>query len=195
MVHQVSLIGSGNWGSAIARIAGTNCANYPDEFEKKLSMWVHEEIIDGEKLTEIINSKHENVKYLPGYKLPENVVAEPDIGEAVFGASILIFCVPHQFLRGAIAKIKERGYRKDAIAVSLIKGIEFDDNGVVLVSKIISSELGIDCSVLMGANIASEVAAENFCEATLGCMDLRNGTVLRKLFDTPKFRVACALGT
>ena len=28
-------------------------------------MWVFEEEVDGEKLTEIINTKHENVKYLP----------------------------------------------------------------------------------------------------------------------------------
>lgn len=28
--------------------------------------------------------------------------------------------------------------------------------------------LNIDCAVVMGANIANEVAAENFCEATIG---------------------------
>ena len=37
-------------------------------------MWVFEENINGRKLTDIINTEHENVKYLPGYKLPENVV-------------------------------------------------------------------------------------------------------------------------
>lgn len=37
-------------------------------------MYVFEEIIDGKKLTEIINETHENVKYLPGKKLPANVV-------------------------------------------------------------------------------------------------------------------------
>ena len=38
-------------------------------------MWVYEELVNGRKLTEIINTDHENVKYLPGHKLPENVVA------------------------------------------------------------------------------------------------------------------------
>lgn len=38
-------------------------------------MYVYEETIDGKKLTEIINTTHENVKYLPGHKLPENVVS------------------------------------------------------------------------------------------------------------------------
>lgn len=36
---------------------------------------VFEETVDGEKLSEIINTRHENVKYLPGKKLPENVVS------------------------------------------------------------------------------------------------------------------------
>lgn len=40
-----------------------------------VNMWVYEEMIDGRKLTEIINTEHENVKYLPGHKLPRNVVS------------------------------------------------------------------------------------------------------------------------
>ena len=32
-------------------------------------MWVFEEIVNGEKLSDIINTKHENVKYLPGEKI------------------------------------------------------------------------------------------------------------------------------
>lgn len=38
-------------------------------------MFVHEEIIDGKKLTDIMNENHENIKYLPGHKLPVNVVS------------------------------------------------------------------------------------------------------------------------
>lgn len=45
-----------------------------DSFDSCVKMWVYEEMIDGKKLTEIINTTHENVKYLPGKKLPENVV-------------------------------------------------------------------------------------------------------------------------
>ena len=46
-------------------------------------MWVFEEEIPGKgKLSAIINQEHENVKYLPGIKLPENIVAEPDLGKA-----------------------------------------------------------------------------------------------------------------
>lgn len=60
-------------GSAIARIIGDN-AQKLQSFSTTVKMWVYEENINGRKLTDIINTDHENVKYLPGYKLPENVV-------------------------------------------------------------------------------------------------------------------------
>ena len=44
-------------------------------FEAIVQMYTYEEMVNGKKLTEIINSEHENVKYLPGYKLPENIVS------------------------------------------------------------------------------------------------------------------------
>ena len=59
-------------------------------------MWVYEEYINGRKLTEIINTRHENVKYLPNIKLPSNVVACSDIVECVENATILVFVIPHQ---------------------------------------------------------------------------------------------------
>ena len=61
-------------GSAIAKIAGKVCAS-DNAFHKFVNMYVYEEMINGQKLTEIINTTHENVKYLPGHKLPENVVS------------------------------------------------------------------------------------------------------------------------
>lgn len=190
---KVCLVGSGNWGSAIARIIGENTQRLNSVFEKNINMWVFEELVNGRKLTEIINEDHENVKYLPGYKLPENIIAVPDLLEAVKDADILIFCVPHQFLGRMLTSIKEQGLKQGAIAVSLIKGIDFDANGVVLISNIIRKALDIDCSVLMGANVANEVAAGDFCESTLGCSNLRHGAVLRDLFNAPTFRVECAL--
>lgn len=61
-------------GSAIARIVGTNVRENPG-FNHTVKMWVFEELVDGKKLTEIINETHENVKYLKGFTIPENVVS------------------------------------------------------------------------------------------------------------------------
>nr|XP_054749764.1 glycerol-3-phosphate dehydrogenase [NAD(+)], cytoplasmic-like [Lytechinus pictus] len=84
-------------GSAIARIVGKNAKKHP-EFEDVVSMWVFEEMVNGKKLTEIINTTHVNEKYLPGHTLPDNVVAIPEVAEAAKGARLLIFVLPHQFV-------------------------------------------------------------------------------------------------
>lgn len=59
-----------------------------------------------------------------------------------------------------------------------------------MISEIIESNLNIDVAVLMGANLAPEVANENFCEATIGTKDVQGmGLVLKKLFHTEYFRI------
>lgn len=60
-------------GSAVARIIGSN-AQALQRFATTVKMWVFEENVNGRNLTDIINTDHENVKYLPGYRLPDNVV-------------------------------------------------------------------------------------------------------------------------
>lgn len=40
---------------------------------ENVHMWVHEEVVNGRNLTEVINSDHVNEKYLPGIKLPHNL--------------------------------------------------------------------------------------------------------------------------
>ncbi|XP_056461629.1 glycerol-3-phosphate dehydrogenase [NAD(+)], cytoplasmic-like [Gadus chalcogrammus] len=184
---KVCIIGSGNWGSAIAKIVGANAAKY-DQFDTTVNMWVFEEMIEGRKLTEIINIDHENVKYLPGHKLPPNVVAVPDLAEAAKGADILIFVVPHQFIVRVCDTIKDH-IKKEAVGMSLIKGVDEGPEGLRLISEVIKGKLGITMTVLMGANIANEVAEEKFCETTIGCKDKVNGPILKELMQTTNFRV------
>lgn len=131
-------------------------------------MYVYEEIIDGKKLSEIINSQHENVKYLPGHRLPDPIVAVTDALETAKDADILIFVVPHAFVKRICEPMKGK-LKPNVIGISLIKGFgETPDGGIQLISDVIKSTLNIDCAVLMGANLAGEVADEKFCETTIG---------------------------
>ncbi|XP_038645719.1 glycerol-3-phosphate dehydrogenase [NAD(+)], cytoplasmic-like [Scyliorhinus canicula] len=184
---KICIVGSGNWGSAIAMIIGKNTAK-STHFDPKVKMWVYEEIINGRKLTDIINTDHENVKYLPGHKLPENVIAVPDIVEASDGADILVFVLPHQFIGPLCDKMKSH-VKDNAIGISLIKGIDEGPDGLKLISHIIHEKLGIEMSVLMGANIAKEVADEKFCETTIGSKNKTHGEILKNLMQTPNFRI------
>jgi glycerol-3-phosphate dehydrogenase (NAD+) len=146
-------------------------------------------------LTEVINTKHENVIYLPGIPLPTSIVAQPDVQKAVTGATMMVFVIPHNFLAPIVPKMSNV-FSKDAIGISLIKGIEFADGKPILISDLLKEEMGkaegspsVDMSVLMGANVANEVAKGDFAEATIGCTSLANGEKWVKLFNTSDFKV------
>ncbi|KAL8528131.1 hypothetical protein ACS0TY_005802 [Phlomoides rotata] len=154
-------------------------------------MWVFEETLKtGEKLSAIINRTNENVKYLPGIKLGQNVVANTDLENAVKDANMLVFATPHQFMEDICRRLAGN-IRKDAEAISLVKGMEMKRDGPRMISSLISEKLGINCCVLMGANIASEIAMEKLSEATIGYR--KNKEISEKwvqLFNTSYFRVS-----
>ncbi|RMZ85900.1 hypothetical protein DV736_g6548, partial [Chaetothyriales sp. CBS 134916] len=181
--HKVTVIGSGNWGSTIAKVVAENTAAHPDLFERDVQMWVYEEQVqlkkdskhykkgDGlsngpQKLTTIINTFHENVKYLPGIALPHNIIANPDVADAVHDSTILIFNLPHQFIKNVCKRITGH-IMPFARGISCIKGIDVQETSVHLFSETIGHDLGIYCGALSGANIASEVAQEKWSETTI----------------------------
>lgn len=184
---RIAIIGSGNWGSAISRIVGTNVTENSG-FHNEVKMWVFEELVDGKKLTEIINEQHENIKYLKGFTIPDNVIACPSVTETIKDADVLIFVLPHQFIRKVCADIKDV-VKKGAFGISLIKGMDTTDGTIKLISEVITSLIHIDVSVLMGANIAMDVAREEFCEATIGCKSPKQGEILKSLFNRPRFQI------
>uniref|UniRef100_C1BZW2 Glycerol-3-phosphate dehydrogenase [NAD(+)] n=1 Tax=Caligus clemensi TaxID=344056 RepID=C1BZW2_CALCM len=191
MSKRICIIGSGNWGSAIARIVGANVKRHPNLFQLNVKMWVMEEMVNGEKLTSIINTRHENVKYLPGQHIPDNIVAVPDIVDAAEDADLLVFVVPHQFISSSCAPLMGQ-LKPGAKGISLVKGFSLHpEGGIRLISSLINELLDIPISVLMGANIANEVANEMFCETTIGCSDSdeKSQVLLKSLFSTPNFRV------
>jgi len=196
---KVCIMGSGNWGSAIAKIVGDNVAAQPGIFDQTVKMWVFDEKVTCPKtgqnrsLVETINETHENVKYLPGIKLPHTVVADPNPRSSARGADIFIWVVPHQFVTQTVATMIDE-VKPNAISVSLIKGgLDLKDNKLQLCSDVLRKVLGHDVSVLMGANVANDVAAGQFCEATLGYSDqpgsFNSALLLRAAFHCRSFRV------
>lgn len=50
----------------------------------------------------------------------------------------------------------------------LLQGVDEGPEGLKLISDVIKEKLGITMTVLMGANLANEVADGKFCETTIG---------------------------
>ena len=179
--RSVEYANMGSRGSTISKIIAENTRENTDVFEEEVQMWVYEEEVTipkdskhydeangdkPQKLTAIINEHHENVKYLPGVALPPNVIANPSLQDAVQNSTILIFNLPHQFIRNVCKQI--RGHILPfARGISCIKGVNVSDDGVSLFSEWIGEDLGIYCGALSGANIAGEIALEKWSETTI----------------------------
>ena len=170
-------------GTTIAKVIAENTRAYPDLFEPIVEMWVYEEEVTvpkeskhydagselckkPQKITELINKLHENVKYLPDVPIPDNIHANPSLEDSVKDSTILVFNLPHQFIGKACEGLRGK-ILPFARGVSCIKGVEVSDSGVELFSESIGRKLGIYCGALSGANIATEVAKEKFSETTI----------------------------
>jgi NAD-dependent glycerol-3-phosphate dehydrogenase len=106
----------------------------------------------------------------------------------VADADVIILCAPHQFVRGICKQLVGK-VKPGAIAVSLIKGMRVRTDGPQLISQMVTRSLGIDCSVLMGANIAKGIADKELSEATIGYNDIEHGRLLKKLFQREYFGI------
>lgn len=140
----------------------------------------------------MINKIHMNQRYLPDVQLPENLVAVPRLADVVKDATLIVFCVPHQFLHTVITDLKRvpGTITEGARAVSAIKGVEVVGTEISTFASLIEEKLGTPCSALSGANIALEVALGQFCETTIGTPSPTDATLWHAVFDAPSFRVA-----
>ena len=76
--------------------------------------------------------------------------------------------LPHQFIPRTANSVKDV-IHPNAISVSMVKGgVDIAKDGLKLCSETIAEIVGHSVSVIMGANVANEVARGDFCEATVG---------------------------
>lgn len=143
----VAVLGGGSWGTALGKLLAEN--------GHRVRLWARRQ----EEADEI-NDARENVTYLPGFTLPENVRALSDLHEALDGAKLVLSVVPTHGLRDVLTKAAPL-LPADAPIVSCTKGIENDT--LFLVSQIFEELLPKDrhhlLTYLAGPSFAREVAA------------------------------------
>lgn len=167
----------------MSKLVAENVVANPNLFEQTVNMWVYEEEVTipkesrhydpnsefctkPQKLSQIFNKVHENVKYLPNITVPSNVVANPDLADSCKDSTILIFVLPHQFIPRVCDQLAGK-IVPYARAICCTKGVDVSEKGIRLMSEAIGMRLNIYCGALSGANIASEIAQEKYSETTV----------------------------
>ncbi|PZQ45256.1 MAG: glycerol-3-phosphate acyltransferase [Micavibrio aeruginosavorus] len=151
----IGIIGGGAWGTALAQsLAQTG---------KHVVIWAREE-----DLVTSINNKHENISYLPGVTLHENITATGSLSVAARAEALLIV-TPAQFLRTTLQSLKP-DLRPDQPLVICAKGVEIE-SGMLLsqIAQEIVPESPI--AILTGPTFAAEIARGLPSAVTLAMKD------------------------
>lgn len=177
MFKNISIIGDGGMGTVLAILLA----------EKKIPvrLWGY----DAPQLHQIAAGR-ENVKFLPGHKLPDAIIFEPDDKKIFVDADLLISAVPCQFMRSVWTRLKK--YTPENVPVcSVTKGIE--NKTLLRPTQIIADCIGPDAShrlaALSGPTIADELARRLPATACVASPDNRLAERIQLTLSIPWFRI------
>ncbi|MBF0421776.1 MAG: NAD(P)-dependent glycerol-3-phosphate dehydrogenase [Magnetococcales bacterium] len=142
--QQVSVIGAGSWGTALAVLLAEKAI--------RVTLWCREE-----EVARGINEQHVNPLFVSRYSIPPNVVATTRI-EDVAGDRLVVVVVPTQYTRSVLSSLKPHR-RQDGVFLSASKGIEVGT--LTLISQIYQEVLGAEAlqrtCFLSGPSFARDV--------------------------------------
>jgi glycerol-3-phosphate dehydrogenase (NAD(P)+) len=143
---RIAVIGAGNWGTALSMTLS--------DLGHHIRLWAYEK-----EVVESIRARRENELFMPGFRLPESVVATSELGEAIEGAHYVLTVMPSHVCRALFEKMLPF-LKPEMIIVSATKGI--DNERLMRMSELIRSVIGpaFDprLTVLSGPSFAREVA-------------------------------------
>ncbi len=173
--RNISIIGDGAMGTVLAMLL---C-----EKNFSMRMWGY----DAEQLMQI-QSAGENIKFLPGYKLPASLVFEPKDECAMAGADLIVSAVPCQFMRRIWQRLRDYVPAAAAI-VSVTKGIENDT--LLRPTQILADVLAdsVRLVALSGPTIADELARKLPATACAASEDQELARQVQQTFSTDWLRV------
>lgn len=173
---KIAVIGSGSWGTAVASLAAAN---------GETLLWSRRPDVAAS-----INSDHENVRYLPGFRLPDSLSASSDLASVVDEADALAIGVPSHGLRDVLESVASLVDPTKPI-VSLSKGIE--QGTLMRMTEVIGDVLPQHqrhrIGVLSGPNLAKEIMAGQPAATVIAMADETAALSLQAALMSPRFRV------
>ena len=170
----VGIMGAGSWGTALALLLHKN--------GHQVTVWS----ID-EKEVEMLSTKREHEKKLPGVKIPEDMVFTTDMEQAITGKAFVVMAVPSPFTRSTARNMKPY-VAEGQIIVDVAKGIE--ESTLMTLSQQIEEEIPqADVAVLSGPSHAEEVGRGLPTIVVVGAKTKKTAQYLQDAFKNEVFRV------
>ncbi|KAF0676974.1 NAD(P)H-dependent glycerol-3-phosphate dehydrogenase [Profundibacterium mesophilum] len=175
---KIAVIGAGSWGTALATVAR--------RAGRQVSLWGRDSAV-----TEAINTRRENPRYLEGVVLPEGIEATTDMRAALAGAGAVMIVTPSKTLREICAQMRPALPKGIPIALCA-KGIEAQTG--LLLGEVAGSELpGHPIGAISGPTFAKETVLGHPTAATVA-FDFRYIDRLEPQ-DSPAARFAISLSS
>jgi glycerol-3-phosphate dehydrogenase (NAD(P)+) len=168
------IIGAGSWGTALASLWAKD--------GRPISLWGN----NAERIARLQETR-ENVDYLPGVPLPDNVCATPELARCG-DANLIVFVTPSTALRQIAARARETGVRDNIMLLSCTKGIEHGTG--MRMSEILSEIFPSNpIAVLSGPNLAIEVVRGLPTATVIGSANENCAIELQRLLGSEHFRI------
>lgn len=170
--RKIGILGDGGWGTTLSLLL---CAKGLD-----VTLWGAFPAYVAD-----VAKKRENVKFLPGFKIPERVGLTADIGEACDKAGLVVIAAPSQYVRSVVRRIPKAAAKKSSFVI-VAKGIE--EGTLKVMSEVVKEELGkVRLAVLSGPTIARDVALRLPSAATVASPEKKFASLVRETFSAPYF--------
>ena len=168
---KIAVLGDGGWGTTLSLLLA--------EKGSDVFLWGA-----FPSYVEEVRTRRENVKFLPGFKLPAKIRPTSNLDQAC-SADVIVLSTPSQFMRPVLKKLDKKAVAgKKFVIVS--KGIE--TTSLKTMSQILREVLGnVRFAVVSGPNIAREVAEKLPAAASVASKDKKLAREVRELFSTDCF--------
>ncbi len=170
---RVGVVGAGSWGTTVASLAAVNTPT---------RLWARRP-----ELVDAMCATRENVDYLPGFALPEQLAISASIEEVVADADVLVMAVPSHGFR-EVAHQAAEFLRPWVPVVSLSKGLERDS--LMRMTEVAADEMpGRPVGVMTGPNLAKEIMAGQPAATVVAIPDSTIAVELQRILTQPSLRV------
>jgi glycerol-3-phosphate dehydrogenase (NAD(P)+) len=174
MMQRLAILGAGGMGTALAVLFSGRV--------RSVQLWVR----DAAHAAELAGAR-ENIRHLPGVRLPEGVVVTDKACDATAGADLVVVAIPSAFLRATLGGLHEQ-IPPGIPVLSVVKGIE--NQTFARPSQIVVETLGPRAvAVLSGPSHAEELARGLPASVVVGGSDEALNRAVRDTLNHGLFRV------